>query len=63
MTALDPNNSRFDIRMEFCPKFSKYVSKELSLSKKYESIYPKLNADGKNYTPCFILEGDAVIGS
>jgi hypothetical protein len=49
--------------MEFCPKFSKYVSKELSLSKKYESIYPKLNADGKNYTPCFILEGDAVIGS
>jgi hypothetical protein len=49
-----------DCMLEFCPRFSKYLSARISISKKYESIFPKLNADGKIYTPCFILEGDVV---
>jgi len=53
---------RLDCRLEFCPRLSKYsYRRRFSISKKYESIIPRLNADGKIYTPCFILEGDVVV--
>jgi len=52
---------RLDCKLEFCPRLSKYSSRgRFSISKKYESIIPRFNADGKIYTPCFILEGDVV---
>lgn len=52
---------RLDCKLEFCPRLSKYTCvRRFSISKKYESIIPQLNADGKIYTPCFILEGDVV---
>lgn len=61
LTSTMDRRLRLDCKLEFCPKLSKYASRRrFSISKKYESIIPQLNADGKIYTPCFILEGEVV---